>query len=341
MKYVGLDVSLELTSVCVVDGDGAVVREVKVASEPEALISALEGYRGELERVGLEAGPLSTHHYSTMAEAGFPMICVEVRHMARVLRAQLHNKTDRNDARGIAQMMRIGLFKPVHIKTERAQRLNLLLRTRKTLQAKMLDIEADLRGVLKVFGLKLGLVTPKAFAGRVRELTAFDPFIAAVMEPMLIARQSMRDQFDRLHAMLLDVAKHDAVVRRLMTIPGVGAVTATTYRVVIDVPARFAKSRTVGAHLGLTPRRYQSGEVDWSGRISKAGDPMMRSALYEAAQAMMNVVKRPLALKAWAMRIAKRRGRKRAVVALARRMGVILHRMWADGTDFAMEMAST
>lgn len=159
--FVGLDVSLDQTSVCVVDDAGTVVRELKVASEPEPLIAALTPFAATLERVGLEAGPLSTHLYSMLAEAGLPMICVEVRHMARVLRAQLQNKTDRNDARGLAQMMRVGLFKSVHIKTERSQRLNVLLRTRKVLQAKLLDVEADLRGVLKVFGLKLGKVTPK------------------------------------------------------------------------------------------------------------------------------------------------------------------------------------
>lgn len=270
-SFAGLDVSLNETSVCIVDDDGAVLHESKVATDAGALRAALSPFAEQLSRIGLEAGPLAQHLYSELIEAGLPAICVETRRMAQALRAQTLNKTDRNDARGIAQMMRVGLFKVVHVKTDRSQRLKMLLTTRKVLQSKLLDVEADLRGVLKNFGLKLGKVTPNDFEMRVRELAAFDPLISQVVDIVLVVRKSMREQYDRLHRMLLDVAKHDVVCRRLMTMPGVGAVVAMTYRVVIDVPQRFAKSRSVGAHLGLTPKRYQSGEVDWSGRISKAG----------------------------------------------------------------------
>lgn len=332
--FAGLDVSLEETSVCIVDAEGAVTKEFKVATDADALRAALAPYAKGLERIGLEAGPLAQHLYSELVEAGLPAICVETRHMARVLRAQTVNKTDRNDARGIAQMMRAGLFKAVHVKTERSQRLKVLLTTRKLLKSKLLDVEADLRGVLKNFGLKLGKVTPRDFEARVRELAAFDSFVAQVVESVLVARRSMREQYDRLHRMLLSVAKHDAVCRRLMTMPGVGTVVAMTYRVIIDVPQRFRKSRSVGAHVGLTPKRYQSGEVDWSGRISKAGDASLRTALYEAAQSLLTRVARKSSLRSWAMRMAKRRGRKKAIVALARKIGVILHRMWIDETDF-------
>lgn len=172
-------------------------------------------------------------------------------------------------------------------------------------------------------------------------MASFDSFIAEVVEPVLIARRSMRDQYDHLHRMLLDVVSRDQVCRRLMTMPGVGAVVAMTYRVAIDVPQRFSKSRSVSAHVGLTPKRYQSGEVDLSGRISKAGDPSLRASLYEAAQVLLTRVSRPTPLRSWAMRMAKRRGRKKAIVALARKMGVILHRMWADGTDFRWDTSPT
>ncbi|KAA2211213.1 IS110 family RNA-guided transposase [Teichococcus oryzae] len=336
--FAGLDVSLQQTSICVVDGSGRILRELKAQTEPEALVAALQPYAAELDRIGLETGPLSQHLYSGLIEAGLPAICVEARHMAQALRAQTLNKTDRNDARGLAQMMRVGLFKAVHVKTERSQRLNVLLRARKVLKSKLLDIEADLRGVLKNFGLKLGKVTPRTFEERIRDLASFDPFIAAVIEPVLAARRAMREQYDRLHSMLLKVAQDDAVCRRLMTMPGVGAVVALTYRVIIDVPARFRKSSSVGAHIGLTPRRYQSGEVDWTGRISKAGDPLLRASLFEAAQVLLTRVARPTPLRSWAMRLVKRRGRKKAIVALARKMGVVLHRMWVDGTDFRWEV---
>jgi transposase len=317
--FAGLDVSLQLTSICIVDDSGAVVSEAKVPSEPEPLVSLLMQHAGELAKVGLEAGPLSQHLYSRLAEAGLPVVCVEARHMAQALRAQALNKTDRNDARGLAQMMRVGLYKPVHVKSDESQRLNVLLRTRKLLKSRLLDVEADLRGVLKNFGLKLGKVTPRDFSGRVRELASFDRFIARIVEPMLAARQATH-------------VRSDAVCRRLMTMPGVGAVVALTFRVAIDSPTRFTRSRTVGAHLGLTPRRYQS--ADWPGRISKIGDPDLRAALYEAAVVHLTRVARPTALRSWAMRLAKRRGKRKPVVALARKMAVILHRMWADDTDF-------
>lgn len=333
-NFAGLDVSLQLTSVCIVDGEGDIVREFKTSTEAETLCHALLPYAQELKAIGLEAGPMSQHLYSEMAEAGLAVICVESRHMAQALRAQTLNKTDRNDARGIAQMMRVGLYKPVHVKTDRSQRLKVLLTARKLLKSKLLDIEADLRGVLKNFGLKLGKVGPRHFEDRVRELASFDSFVAEVVEPVHTARHVLREQYDRLHHTLVAAAKADPVCQRLMTMPGVGVVVAMTYRITIDMPVRFAKSRTVGSHIGLTPKRYQSGEIDWSGRISKTGDQLLRASLFEAAQVLMTRVARPSSLRSWAMRLAKRRGRKRATVALARKMGVILHRMWSDGTDF-------
>jgi len=332
--YAGLDVSLNETSISILADDGTIVREFKIATDGKAIRSALMSQADCLERIGLEAGPLSQHLYSCLAEAGLPAICVETRHMAAALRAQTVNKTDRNDARGIAQMIRVGLYKVVHVKTERSQRLKALLTLRKVLKSKLLDIEADLRGVLKNFGLKLGKVSVRTFEGRVRELAAFDPLIAAVVEPVLRARRALREHYNERHTMLLRIVRDDPVCRRLMTMPGVGAVVALTYRVTIDVPSRFAKSRNVGAHVGLTPRRYQSGEVDWSGRVSKEGDTLLRASLYEAAQVLLSRVTRWSSLRSWAIRLARKRGRRKAVVALARRMAVILHRMWVNETDF-------
>lgn len=335
MKYfAGLDVSLNETSVCIVDEDGRIALETKVATDGEAVCLTLRPYTDQIQRIGLEAGPLSQHLFSCMVEAGLPAVCVECRHMAAALRAQTINKSDRNDARGIAQMIRVGLFKPVHVKTDRSQRLRVLLTARKLLKSKLLDIEADLRGVLKNFGLKLGKVTVRDFEPRVRELAAFDQMIAEYVDPVLIARRALREQYNRLHTMLLDVVRRDSICRRLMTMPGVGAVVALTYRVTVDVPTRFAKSRSVGAHFGLTPRQYQSGEVDWRGGISKNGDPLMRATLYEAAQVLLSRVSRWSSLRSWGMRVVRKCGRRKAVVALARRMAVILHRMWTDETDF-------
>jgi transposase len=281
----------------------------------------------------LEAGPLSQWLFSALAEAGLPMICVETRHMKAVLKAQI-NKTDRNDARGIAQMMRAGLFRPVHVKTLRSQKLRMLLTHRKLLQSKAIAIENDLRGTLRNFGLKVGMVGKVRFEARIKELVENLPDLAVLVEPMLIVRRVLREQIVILHRRVLAIVRDDEVCRRLMTVPGVGPVVALTYRATVDVPARFRKSKSVGAVFGLTCAKYQSGEVDWSGRISRCGDDMMRSMLYEAAQSMLIHSKRWSWLKAWAMQIARRRGMKKAIVALARRLAVILHRIWVDGTEF-------
>jgi transposase len=331
--FAGLDVSVNETSVCIVDETGRIVREVKVASEPDALLQVLKNGIYHFKRIGLEAGPLSQWLYSAFAEAGLPVICVETRHMRAVLKAQI-NKTDRNDARGIAQMMRAGLYRPVHVKTLRNQKLRMLLTHRKLLQSKAIAIENDLRATLRNFGLKVGIVGAAKFEARIKELVKDLPDIAVLVGPLLVVRRVLREQIAVLHRRLLAIVKDDAVCRRLMTIPGVGPVVALTYRATVDVPARFRNSRAVAAVMGLTPCKYQSGESDRTGAISKCGDEMMRVMLYEAAQILLVRSTRWSWLKAWAMQIARRRGMKKAIVALARRLAVVMHRIWTDGTEF-------
>src|SRR5437764_2585205 len=248
--------------------------------------------------------------------------------------AQQVNKTDRNDARGIAQMMRVGLFKPVHVKTLVAQEQRMLLTSRKLLQRKLLDLESDLRGTLRNFGLKVGVVSGGRYEARVRELVAGFARLAAIAEPLLNVRRVMRQQLAVLHKMLLDTVRDDPVCRRLMTAPGVGAVVALTYRATVDQPQRFVHSRAVGAHVGLTPKRYQSGEIDYDGGVSKCGDALLRTMLYEAAHSLLTQNRKWSWLKAWGVRVAQRRGMRRAIVAVARRLAVVLHRMWVDGSEF-------
>jgi transposase len=331
--FAGLDVSVKETSVCIVDDAGKIVREVRVASEPEALLQVLANNAYRFKRVGLEAGPLSQWLYSVLAEAGLPVICVETRHMRAVLKAQI-NKTDRNDARGIAQMMRVGLYRPVHVKTLRSQKLRMLLTHRKLLQSKAIAIENDLRASLRNFGLKVGMIGTVKFEARIRELVENLPDLAVLVEPLLIVRRVVREQLGILHRRLLAIVRDDDVCRRLMTIPGVGPAVALTYRGTVDVPARFRNSKAVGAVFGLTPSKYQSGENDRTGAISRCGDEMMRMMLYEAAQSMLVRSTKWSWLKAWAMKVARHRGMKKAIVALARRLAVIMHRVWVDGTEF-------
>lgn len=331
--YAGLDVSVKEASVCIVDEGGRVCRELKVPSHPEDLVRVLKDPAYPLARVGLEAGPLSQWLFSGLAEAGLPTICIETRHTKAFLKAQV-NKTDRNDARGIAQMMRVNLFRPVHVKTLASQKRRALLTARKLLQEKAVAIENDIRGLLRNFGLKVGIVGTVGFEERIRELIDGMADLIAIMEPLLAARQKLRETFMTLHHQLLSVVRTDPVCQQLMTIPGVGPVVSLAFTSTIDVPARFRNSKAVGPALGLTPRLNQSGESNRVGRISLCGDALMRSLLYEAAQVMLTRVKKWSWLKAWAMNVAKRRGLKKAIVALARRLAVIMHRMWSDGTAF-------
>lgn len=280
MKYfAGLDVSLEESAICIVDETGEVIRAAKVDSEPAAIVDYLAGTGLPFGRVGLEACPLSQWLYDGLAGAGLPVVCIEVRHLKAALSA-MTNKTDRNDARGIAQT-------------------------------------------------------------RVRELVEDRPALLAVAKPRLRVCAVLLEEYRGLDRLVHQAARHDEVCQRLMTLPGVGAVVALTYRAAVDVPARFSKSKALGAHFGLVPRKHQSGELDRTGRISKVGDVEVRCALYEAASVMLSRVVRFSTLKAWAMRVARRQGLKKAKVALARKLAVVLHRIWVDGTTFRWSLQPT
>lgn len=331
--YVGLDVSVTETSLCIVDDAGTICRELKVTSHPDDLIEVLSNPSWHLVRIGLEAGPLSQWLFEGLTSVGLPAVCIETRHTKAFLKATV-NKSDRNDARGIAQMMRVNLFRPVHVKALSSQKRRALLTARKLLLNKVRDIENDIRGLLRNFGLKVGIIGRIGFAARVRELLEGMPDLEHVIEPLLEARQQLRESFAALHRRLLSIVRDDVTCRRLMTIPGVGPVVALGFVSTIDIPGRFKNSKAVGPALGLTPVLNQSGESSRVGRVSLCGDQMMRTLLYEAAQVMLTVVRKWSWLKAWAMNIAKRRGHQKAIVALARRLAVIMHRMWSDGTEF-------
>jgi len=332
--YVGLDVGLEETSVCVIDRDGQNVREAKVATEPEAIRSAIEGFADRLSRIGVEASSLGIWLHRELQPMGFPVVVVEARHM-RVSLSTMRNKTDRNDARGIAQMMRLGWFRAVHVKNIDMQRMRTLLSNRKLLKRKLVDLENHIRGALRTYGLLVGPISRGRFEARVRELIEHaDPVFMKTIETMLEVHQAVHEGYDKLHRIVLQVVQHDAVCRRLMTVPGVGPVAALSFKVGVDNPLRFTRSRTVGAHFGLTPKRHQSGTIDHVGRITKQGDINVREALCEAAASLLMRVRKWSALRAWGLRIAKRTNMMCAIVAVARKLAGILHRMWIDETDF-------
>lgn len=334
LLYAGLDVSLEMTSICVVNAEGRIINEAKMPSEPVAIAAYLLSLAGEFERVGLEAGPLSQWLYFGLQEAGLPVCCIETRHSKAAIAAMTLNKTDRNDARSLAQLVRSGWFKSVHVKSVESQELRTLLTSREFLVNKLRDHENEIRGALRPYGLKVGQVSSGAFAARIKELIEDRPRLALCMEALLIAREALMKQLARLHGELLRIVKNDELCVRFMSIPGVGPVTALAFKTSIDRPERFRRSAAVGAHLGLVPRQFQSGETDRRGRIAKTGDSLARTALFAAANVMLSRSTQWTALKHWGVTVARRSSLKKAKVAVARKLAVIMLRMWRDGTPF-------
>lgn len=332
-EYAGIDVSLESSSVCVVDANGKILREGKVASEPDALIAWLEGDGVVLERIGIEAGPLSQWLYAGMVKAGLAVELIETRHVRAAFKT-MPVKTDRKDARGIAQLMRLGWFRPVHCKSLEAQEVRAMLTARKLLQSKLHDIDMSIRGILRGFGLKVGPTTPRAYEARVRDLVEGHQTLEVIVSSLLKARCALNLEFMAFEKRVRDLARQDGRSRRLMTTPGVGVLTALTFVAAVDEAQRFKSSRMVGPHFGLTPRKYQSGETDWSGRISKIGDASVRTMLYEAAHVILTRPVKGSDLKSWGLGLVKRAGLKKACVAVARKLSIILHRMLKDQTNF-------
>jgi transposase len=332
--YAGIDVSLECSSVCVVDTNGKIVREIKVASEPEALI----GWFGLLgfgpARIGLEAGPLSQWLYAAMKQAGLAVELLETRHVSDAFKA-MPVKSDRNDARKIAQLMRLGWFRPVHCKSITAQEIRAMLTARKLVQSKLLDLENSLRGILRGFGLKVGKTTRTNFAGRIEQLVKGHPSLQTIGEALLRVRAVLLAEFNGFEKRVRATSRLHEKARLLMSTPAVGPIVSLTFACAIDDPARFTSSKQVGPYLGLTPKKYQSGETDYTGRISKHGDASVRKALYEAAHIMLTKPIRGCSeLKSWAMRIARRAGTNKAKVALARKLAVVMLRMLKDNAPF-------
>jgi transposase len=331
--YAGLDVSLEETAICVVDETGGIVREMRALSEPEALSTALRNTGLALERIGLEACSLTAWLHDGLRVEGIAAICIETR-AANAAMKTMPNKTDRNDARALAQIMRTGWFRQVHVKSRQCRLWRSLLVARRTVLNEMRTIENVVRAILREAGIKLGTPGRAAFADRVRDLAGADADVMALVEPLLAVLATMLRELARLTRRVLEIVREEKVCRRLMSVPGVGPITALAFRATIDRPDRFSSSRAVGAHLGLTPARHQSGETDIAGKISRCGDELARTALYEAAHTLLVRSKKWSSLRAWGMTVAKRRGMARARVAVARKLAVILHRMWIDGAEF-------
>jgi transposase len=338
--FTGLDVGMDETAICVVDDKGKVVLQTTVVTDPDAIKLALKPYLGRLRRVGHEAGSWSPWLHPELEKLGLPVVCLETQHVRAALKAQ-RNKTDKTDALGLAHLMRTGWFRQAHIKSEACYRLRLLLIHRRNLKRKFVDLENAIRHSLKAFGMRFKGCGRGGFAQAVREAVAGDPLVTELIEAMLNARAALWKEYLKLHEMVIKFVAGHELCRRLMQIPGVGPVAALSFVTAIDDPSRFKRSRDVAAYFGLTSRRWQSGKsIDVQGRISKAGDPDVRRALYEAASALLTRFKRKDKIKTWGLAVAKRTSHRKATVAVARKLAVVMHAMWVDGTFYCGDPAT-
>jgi transposase len=339
--YAALDVSLRSVHLCVIDDEGVIQAETKLDSEVTDIIAYLDALGIEVSVVGLEAGTLAQYLTYGLQSAGYEVACMEARQVKAALSA-MRNKTDKNDARGIAQLLRTGWYSKVHIKSMESHRVRALLSSRRAVLSKCVDLENEIRGLFKIFGIKL---PPKlghgSFDAAVRDVIETDMTLSHSLLPLLDARLVLYHCFRELDNRTRHMAHADSVCQRFMSAPGVGFITALTYKAGVDDPYRFKHSRTVAAHFGLTPRRFQSGEIDIDGHISRCGDRGVRCALYTAANALLTRSSKWSPLKAWGMKLAKTRGHRRAVIAVARKLAVILHRMWLDDVPFHWSTEAT
>jgi len=331
--FVGLDASKKTTHICVMDRKGDVVRTGVVASEVNAIVGFLRGDGHRYAKVGMESWTMAALLYQGLAKAGLPVICIDVRRAHGVMKAQ-RNKTDKNDAQAIAELMRVGAYRAVHIKSVENLHIRALLTARSTLVSKIRDLGNSIHGVLLGYGYKLAKGQPAGFDRSVKGFIDANPKVAETIGPLLRARQALQVEKRLLDEKVRAEGNADPTCRRLMTAPGVGVLTAMIFKSAIDEPLRFAKSRSIGAHLGLTPKRRQSGETSYQGRITKWGDRPARAALYLAARSLCAPRARRSWLTEWAEEVRARRGYRRSIVAVARRLAVILHRMWVSETDF-------
>jgi len=334
--YAGLDVSLKETAVCIVDDAGNIVFERMVPTDPGLLASCLAKHAPGLERFGIESGATSAWLWREFRALGLPVVCLDSRHAHRVL-SMKRNKNDRNDARGLADLVRMGWYREARVRSLDAQYIRSMLLSRQQLLQSRRAVENQMRGALKTLGVMTGPTKGRGFMPRVVALRADNDWLGPVLDPLIAARAAIAKQLRMVSESVLVAAREDADVRRMMTVPGIGPLTALAFKAAIDDPKRFTSSTKVGPYLGLTSRQYQSGESEWIGGIGKTNDPLLRAYLYEAAGVLMTRVRRDCPLKEWAKRLAKRVGWKRASIAVARKLAVILHAIWRDGTEFSWE----
>jgi transposase len=337
-QYVGLDVSLEETTMCVLIQAGEVIFEGNMPSRPEAIAKALRRRAPDASRIAFETGSLSNWLWHELKAFGFPVLCLDARHARAALSMRI-NKSDRNDARGLAELARMGWYREARVKSMGSRHVRATLAARAKLVDLRRDVENQMRGLLKSLGIILGKAGGRTLSNKIQAALREAPYLRPLIEPLLLAHSALIEQILKYDGQIKDLARSDLTIRRLMTVPGVGPVTALAFAGAVDDPTRFKHASDVGAYLGLTPRRHQSGELDRTGRISKRGDRLTRYYLFEAANVLLTVVRRGSALKTWGSKLAKRIGAKKAKIAIARKLAVIMHCIWTDGTQFEWSKA--
>ncbi len=332
-QYVGLDVSQKDSTVCVIDGDGKRVWQGSCRSTPDAMAEVVRKKAPQAIKVAMETGPLAVWHWHELKAAGVPIVCIHARHAKAALSMQI-NKTDANDAFGLAQIVRTGWYRPVDMKSMESHKLRLLVAARTKLVSMRTALYSQIRGLLKTFGVVLAPGKGGSFEQLVVRGVPNDRYVKLVIESLLSTWRHLTTEIKKFNREIERAARAIPACRRLMTVPGVGSLTSVSYATTVDEPRRFRRSKDLGPYLGLTPRKYQSGEVDRAGSISKCGDRMTRSLLFEAAGVLLFRDRQTSALRDWGLRLCRRAGTRKARVAVARKLAVLLHRLWMNECVF-------
>ena len=338
-EYIGLDVSMKETAISI-RRDGKRIWRGKCASDPAVIADLLRKHAPSAKRVIFETGPLSVWFYHALCAEGLPAICIDARH-AKAALDMAANKTDANDADGLAHLAEVGFYREVRVKGFDSMLTRTLVSARTRLVRITTELSNQIRGLMKIFGLVVPAGKGSKFDEHVRALLDDQKDLAAIVLPVLEAWRSMRLRAAELGRQLIADARKSEACQLLMSIPGVGTVTATSFTTAIEDPNNFKKSRSVGAWLGLTTRRYQSGQVDYDGHISRRGDRHVRSLLYEAATVILTRSSAESGLRTWGLALKERLGFKRAAVAVARKLAVTMHAMLRSGEMFDRTAGAT
>ena len=332
--YIGLDVSMKRTFICVMNEQGKVVREGLENTDPHLIADYLSKLDLREMTVGFESGSLTPYLLAGFKERAVEAICMDARKLGPILALKV-NKTDKNDARGIAEALRTGMYTQVHSKPEESINRAILLTSRRALVEQQTHLKNTVRGLLKGYGIRLGSISAKKFSAAVmKRIESYHEIVILSIQCLLESFDKIVEETEKIDKKMLEIAYYDKEVQRFMTVPGVGSVTALTYKAEIFDATRFKKSRSVGAYLGMTPTQYASGETQRQGKTSKCGSKELRFLLVEAGIVILTRSKKWSKLKAWGLKIMRKKGLKKAAVAVGRKLAVIMHRMMLEEKDF-------